>query len=411
MENVASPAGGELLASARVLVVDDVLGNVVLLERLLRSAGVREIRSLTDPRRVTALCAIWQPDLVLLDLHMPYMDGVAVLKALQETLPAESFVPVLMLTADSTSHAMELALAAGAKDFLAKPINRTEVLLRVENLIETRSRYKRVQHHRAELQATLDRKLADERTVLEQARLRRAEIEWALAGDVVRMVFQPVVDIDHDEVVGVEALARFDTHPVQPPNFWFDQAAQVGLGLQLELLAVERALAHIDLLEPHQFMSVNVSPATAITDELRETLAGAPGRRVVLELTEHVKVTDYEALWPAFDELRAQGVRIAVDDAGAGYSGLQHILRLQPDVVKLDHDLTSNIEADPARRALGSAMARFAQDIGAALVAEGIESSAALDTLRDLGVPWGQGYHLAEPGPLPLDRHHSTVAS
>jgi EAL domain-containing protein (putative c-di-GMP-specific phosphodiesterase class I) len=158
-------------------------------------------------------------------------------------------------------------------------------------------------------------------------------------------------------------------------------------------------------------MSVNVSPLTATTDELRSCLAAAPGRRVILELTEHVMVTDYEALWPAFDELRAQGVRIAVDDAGAGYSGLQHILRLQPDVVKLDHDLTSNIESDPARRALASAMATFAQDIGAALVAEGIETSDALDTLRSLGVPWGQGYHLAEPGPLPVARHRSTVVS
>jgi EAL domain-containing protein (putative c-di-GMP-specific phosphodiesterase class I) len=183
------------------------------------------------------------------------------------------------------------------------------------------------------------------------------------------------------------------------------------MGVQLELFAVEQALTHIEHLDPDQFMSVNVSPATAMTDELRERVAVAPGNRVILELTEHVRVTDYEALWPAFDELRAQGVRIAVDDAGAGYAGLQHILRLQPDVVKLDHDLTRGIQADPARRALASAMATFAHDIGASLVAEGIETAADLDTLRAIGVPWGQGYHLARPGALPLERHLPVVAT
>jgi EAL domain-containing protein (putative c-di-GMP-specific phosphodiesterase class I) len=393
-----------------VLLVDDLEANLVLLERLLRSAGIGDVRSLTDSREVAAYCQHWQPDLVLLDLHMPHMDGVAVLNELRVVLPADSFVPVLMLTGDSTPAAKEQALAAGAKDFLSKPINRTETLLRVQNLLETRSLYTRVQQHRAQLQATLDGKLAEERRLLEQHREWRSEIAAVMSSDALRMVFQPVVDIERGDVVGVEALARFVRKPVRPPNEWFAQAAQVGLAIPLELLAVERALAHIGLLEPHQFMSVNVSPATAITEELRACLAVAPGNRVILELTEHVQVTDYEALWPAFDELRAQGVRIAVDDAGAGYSGLQHIVRLQPDVVKLDTDLTRNIEADPARRALASAMATFAKDIGSALVAEGIESQDALETLRGIGVPWGQGYHLAVPGSLPLQHDLPTVS-
>ena len=401
--------GADLLAGARILVVDDLDANVLLLERLLRHAGVGEVRGLTDPRQATELCAQWEPDLVLLDLHMPGMDGIEVLKAMQASLPSDAFVPVLMLTGDCTSVAKELALAAGAKDFLAKPIDRTEALLRVQNLLETRSLYVRSQEHGRALQATLDRKLEEERRQSDERREQRAEIVHALDRDILTTVFQPVVNLHRGEVVGVEALARFLTTPMRPPNEWFSQAANVGMGLALELRAVEVALAHMDLLHPDQFMSVNVSPATATTDDLRDRLAVAPGSRVILELTEHMRVTDYEALWPSFDELRAQGVRIAVDDAGAGYSGLQHILRLQPDVVKLDHDLTRNIHVDPARRALASAMATFADDIGAALVAEGIETESDLDVLRDLGVPWGQGYHLAAPGPLTSTRNLPSV--
>jgi EAL domain-containing protein (putative c-di-GMP-specific phosphodiesterase class I) len=271
--------------------------------------------------------------------------------------------------------------------------------------------YLRVQRRTTELQQELDRMLEQERSQSEQFRRQFAEIRDVLTGDQLQMVFQPVVDLDSGDVVGVEALARFRCSPPRPPNEWFAEAEHVGLGVELELFAVQRALANIELLEPGNFMSVNVSPATAMTEELRARLAVAPGHRVVLELTEHVRVHDYDALWPAFDELRAQGVRIAVDDAGAGYASLQHILRLRPDIVKLDNELTHAIHADPPRRALAAALTSFAGEIGAALVAEGIETPEDLETLQSIGVPWGQGYHLAPPGTLPLAHHRHTVRS
>lgn len=394
----------DVLAQARILVIDDLDANVKLLERLLRAAGVGDVMTLTDPRMATQCCLTWEPDLVFLDLHMPEMSGVQVLEALEAALPPDVFVPVVVVTGDTTSIAMEHALAAGAKDFLAKPINRTEVLLRVQNLLETRSLYTRLQHHTTQLQTALDQKLEQERRLVEQRRVWHSEISDVLAGDLLSMVFQPVVDLVSGDVVGVEALARFGGPSVRPPNEWFAQAASVGMGSTLEVYAVEQAITHIGFLRPDQFMSVNVSPETATTVELRDCVAVAPGRRLVLELTEHVQVEDYDALWPSFDVLRAQGIRIAVDDAGAGYAGLQHILRLKPDVVKLDHDLTHQIHRDPGRRALASAMVAFASEIGAALVAEGIEDGDELDTLRELGVPWGQGYHLARPSVLPLER-------
>ena len=147
-------------------------------------------------------------------------------------------------------------------------------------------------------------------------------------------------------------------------------------------------------------LSVNVSAAAVCDRRMAGILEGVPGHRIVLEITEHVRVADYERLHRALDRLRVNGFRVAVDDAGAGFAGLQHILRLRPDIIKLDLSLTQGIDVDPIRRALGLSLVGFARDIGAALIAEGIETAAELDVLRGLGVRWGQGYYLARPGPI-----------
>jgi EAL domain-containing protein (putative c-di-GMP-specific phosphodiesterase class I) len=174
----------------------------------------------------------------------------------------------------------------------------------------------------------------------------------------------------------------------------------VGRGIELELHAVKTALAQLEDLRFDAYMSVNASPVTAIAPELAMILAPMPGNRIVLELTEHTRVGDYEELIEALARVRTEGVRVAADDTGAGYSGLQHLLRLSPNVIKLDIALTRHIHADPARRALASALVTFADEIGAALVAEGVESVEELRSLRALGIPAAQGFRLGRPGPL-----------
>jgi EAL domain-containing protein (putative c-di-GMP-specific phosphodiesterase class I) len=371
---------------------------------MLHSAGVTDVRGFTDPRLVVSACLELDPDLVLLDLRMPDMDGVAVLNALRARLPADAFVPVVILTADASAAARERALDAGASDFVTKPFDRIEVLLRVRNLLETRRLYTQAQRRNERLQARVNEHLAHERQIAVEHRLKSYRIRQVLAGHGLSMVFQPIVELDTRHVVGAEALARFAPSPLRPPNEWFSEADEVGLGTELELLAVDHAVAQLPMLPADSFLSFNASPATATHPQLQDRLAAIPGRRVVLELTEHHRVDDYEALWPALDELRTQGVRVAVDDAGTGYSGLQHILRLQPDIVKLDLELTKGIHADPARKALASSLVDFVGEIGAQLVAEGIESRDELDVLRRLGVPWGQGFYWGRPAPLPLTK-------
>jgi EAL domain-containing protein (putative c-di-GMP-specific phosphodiesterase class I) len=326
-------------------------------------------------------------------------------------VPEDGFLPVLVLTADVNAEVRERALLAGAKDFLTKPFDRTEVLLRVANLLETRALYRRLELHNASLQATIDDHLAEERKSAADEELRHARIDAALAPGGFGIVFQPVADLTTGSVVGVEALARFGCQPHRPPNVWFGEAEHLGRGTELELAAIRAALDRMPELRPDLFLAVNVSPATAAAEELALLLDRYPSHRVVLELTEHTRVDDYDGLLAALDRLRRRGIRIAVDDTGAGYAGLQHLLRIHPHMLKLDTALTHGIDHDPVRRSLAAALVTFALETGATIIAEGIETPGELDTLQRLGIPWGQGYHLARPAELPPGLRLPTLAS
>src|ERR1700730_18008108 len=135
----------ETLKRAKILIVDDQESNVRLLERLLQQAGYTTLQSTTDSRLVLPLFTEFRPDLILLDLMMPYLDGFAVMRALEVHIPAEDYLPLLVLSANITADAKRLALQAGAKDFLTKPFDAIEVLLRIENLLRTRFLHRELQ--------------------------------------------------------------------------------------------------------------------------------------------------------------------------------------------------------------------------------------------------------------------------
>jgi EAL domain-containing protein (putative c-di-GMP-specific phosphodiesterase class I)/AmiR/NasT family two-component response regulator len=387
------------LADAVVLVVDDNENNVLLLERLLQRIGIGRVVGITDPRGTVAQYQAIEPDLILLDLHMPHLDGVAVLEQLGIVIPQGSFTPVLVLTADATLDAKQRALAAGAKDFVTKPFEQTEVLLRVKNLLETRALHVALQRHNAALEAQLAKTHERERLLAQEKEARRSRVQRRLDDRDITMVFQPIVDLLTSRVVGVEALSRFSAQPHRRPDEWFAEAAVAGLGTDLELLAVSAAVAHLDQLPDDTYLSVNVAPRTALDPRLTEMLR-ASAAHIVLELTEHTPVDEYDHLLAALTELRNAGLRLAVDDAGSGYAGLQHILRLRPDIIKLDIELIRGINADPARQSLAAALVLFGDKIDATIIAEGIETNEELQTLRRLHVPHGQGYYLGRPGCL-----------
>ncbi|HEX4983614.1 MAG TPA: EAL domain-containing response regulator [Ilumatobacteraceae bacterium] len=385
---------------ACVLIADDIDSNVQHLERILRMAGASSVHTVTDAGSAVDRCLEVVPDVILMDLDMPGIDCHAVLTSLRRDLPDEGFLPVLVLTGDTTTQARERALDAGVNDFLTKPYDDVEFVQRVRNLLTMRALLRTVQRHNLELQAELDAHAEGHRRVTVERDLRRARVADAIADGALRMVYQPIVDLADGQMVGVEALARFDCDPRRSPAAWFAEAAAVDLAIELDLAAVEASLGALDWLPPDVFLSLNVSPATAISGRIHESLRGAASSRIVLELTEHTRIEDYDVLLAALDDLRQQGVRVAVDDAGAGYAGLQQILRLRPDIVKLDLEFTRTIDADPVRRALATSLVTFGRDTGEMIIAEGIETLEEFETLGRLGVCWGQGFYLAPPGPL-----------
>jgi EAL domain-containing protein (putative c-di-GMP-specific phosphodiesterase class I) len=233
---------------------------------------------------------------------------------------------------------------------------------------------------------------------MREAEQRRQRITQVLSSADLQMVFQPISNLETGGVAGVEALARFADG--RGPATWFAEAKSVDLEEDLDLAAVRAALAHLDHLPPGAFLSVNVSPGTAVSEGFRHLLESLPSERIILEITEHAQIDDYEALDETLRWVRRRGGRVAVDDAGAGFASLRHILSLSPDVIKLDISLTRNIDSDQARRALARALITFAEEIHAMMIAEGIETQEELEALRELGVEYGQGFHLARPARL-----------
>jgi EAL domain-containing protein (putative c-di-GMP-specific phosphodiesterase class I) len=217
-----------------------------------------------------------------------------------------------------------------------------------------------------------------------------------LVKDGPAMHFQPIVDLEGGRRTAVEALARF---PASEPRAWFERAAKVGLSVELELACVRSALAHLDRLPGDVLLSINASAQTAATDEFAELIAGVE-HRIIIELTEHVPIEDYRQLKQRLGLYRERGARIAVDDLGAGYASLRHLLRLDPDIVKLDVSLTRELETDPRAQALTAALVELGALVGASVTAEGIETESELALLRGLGVREGQGYYLGSPDEL-----------
>jgi EAL domain-containing protein (putative c-di-GMP-specific phosphodiesterase class I) len=219
------------------------------------------------------------------------------------------------------------------------------------------------------------------------------------------MHFQPIVELQTGTIVGYVALARFSFQPPRTPTEWFAEAAELGLDVELELAAVRSAIttattAGVAHTFADKYLSINAGP-NAICDEGFETaLDGALRNELVIEVTEHAAISDYQRFRSKFSPFAACGARLAVDVTGAGYASLRHILQLGPQVIKLDLSLIRGIDQDPARRVLAATLLEFAHQTDAAVVAEGIETSGELDTLVELGVGYGQGFLLGRPQPL-----------
>lgn len=222
----------------------------------------------------------------------------------------------------------------------------------------------------------------------------------ACRGEGLSTAFQPIVDTSRGTVVGYEALARFPGFSEKNPEVWFSAARAHGKSAELESAALRAALTARASLPPNCFLTLNVSPGLLASECVRSVwrnegnLAG-----LIIELTEQTPIDSYVELEPDLNQLRAAGALIAIDDAGAGYAGLRHLLALRPSLIKIDRDLVQDVDRDEAKRALIEMLGTFASRVDAWILAEGVERVEELDALVSLGVPLVQGYVLARPAP------------
>lgn len=235
---------------------------------------------------------------------------------------------------------------------------------------------------------------------------RRARIHEVMAtADAISVVLQPIVRLEDMKTCGFEALARFHVQPRQGPDRWIIEATQLGLGVDLEIECLRRAWPRLDDLPEGTYLSVNASPDAIMSDELMALLDDKQLDQVVIEVTEHDRVSNYPRLASRLAALRRQGACIAIDDTGAGHASLSHVIELRPEYIKLDRGLVQGLDRDSGKYALVRNMLGLASDLGARMIAEGIETDGELAALRSLGVPFGQGYLLGRPAvDITIDR-------
>ena len=241
-------------------------------------------------------------------------------------------------------------------------------------------------------------------TVLFTRRSRR-RIEAILGDRMLLTAFQPIHELSTRDVIGVEALTRFVSDDGASADHWFNEAAAVGLGPDLEFAALQAALVAAEQLPGDVYVALNLSPATCLDPRLRAFVEHSQLAvdRIVVELTERLDEEEYDPVVTALAPLRLRGLRVAVDGAGAGFGSMSQVKHLSPDIIKLDRNLIAGIDHAAGQRTLGAAMVEFARQVGADLVAEGIETQAELTAVMDLGMAFGQGYLLGRPSVQPLD--------
>jgi EAL domain-containing protein (putative c-di-GMP-specific phosphodiesterase class I) len=222
-----------------------------------------------------------------------------------------------------------------------------------------------------------------------------------LSGRKLRAVYQPVFDIQERKVVGFEALIRGPAGDLEAPDLLFAAARESDLGLELETLCLEIIFRRLPRATLQRKLFVNASPRLLTHPVFLDERNLAEIRRahpdVVVEVSEKEVVGDYPTFRGVLDRLRTSGLQIAIDDAGSGYSGLESILQMRPQYIKVANSIVQNLHADTIKRGVITALASVGRQIDAALIAEGIERPEELAALVDLGVHYGQGFLLGRP--------------
>ncbi|HJR18739.1 MAG TPA: EAL domain-containing protein, partial [Actinomycetota bacterium] len=375
-------------APIRVMVADDeAVIRDTLAELVASDPALELVGSARNADEAIAVAEATHPDVALVDVRMPGGGGMRVADVVHSSLP-KTRVLALTVAADRTTvvHMLE----SGAVGYLVKGTAPTEIVASIVRA--ARGQPSISPDVMTGLVKGLAEQLQREESETIELQARTALITAAMEGDGRSIVYQPIVELEDHSVVGMEALSRFnDTESDWTVDRWFAVAAEIGLGAEMELACARSALSDLYMIPLDRFICVNLSHRAAESEGLLELLDAVDADRVVVELTEHEAVEDYDRLMAAVARVRDRGARVAIDDAGAGFASLRHILRIEPDIIKLDISLTRDVDAHRPQRALAAALVSFADELGMSVIAEGVERQEEQDTLIELGVRLGQG--------------------
>jgi EAL domain-containing protein (putative c-di-GMP-specific phosphodiesterase class I)/DNA-binding NarL/FixJ family response regulator len=383
----------------RVLIADD---EQIVRESLASVIGsdpsLEIVGSAGDAQGAIDLAAWRLPDVALLDVRMPGGGP----RAAAEIARLSPSTRVLALSAAEDRESVLTMIRAGALSYVGKTASNEEILTAIHGTAEGGTQLS-PRAVNGVFEAIADTAEGDGSSNGNGSSLGsdpREQIERIIERRAVELAYQPLADLATLRVVGVEALPRFRTRPMRSPESWLVEAAKHGLLIDLELVALNAALGHVGMLPSDAFLVVSISPETALSDRFRDLIRGADQSRIALELNEYPADHD-ELPTGALDELRADGVRVAVHHAGTGPRSLRHIARLAPDLIRVDMSMLREMSADPTGHEPMSSFIGFAFDIEAMVVAEGVETEQEVQTLRRLGIDHAQGNYLARPGPIP----------
>ena len=356
----------------------------MVLGRALRSRG-HDVTTLSDPTQVVPLLEKESFDVVVSDISMPEMDGVALLRAVRER---DLDLPVVLMTGSPTVDTATRAVELGALRYLTKPFRAEEL----EGVVEYAVRIRRLAVIKREAMSLLGHtaELAGDRAGLEQT--------FRAALDSLWMAFQPIVRWSDRSIYGYEALVRCTAQGVPHPGVLLNVAERLGtihqLGREIrDKVAIAAASSSV------QNVFVNLHSHDLLDDQLFDKTKPLAqiSKRVVLEVTERASLEEVKDLRDRTKALRAMGFRLAVDDLGAGYAGLTSFAQLEPEVVKLDMSLVRDVHREPTKRKLITSMVTLCRELKMTVLAEGVETAEERDVLAELGCDLLQGYLFARP--------------
>lgn len=372
------------LRGLHVLLVDDDEQACRFIGRYLSRAGA-DVKTARNGVEALALLEGGGFDLIVSDIHMPYMDGIELLSAVRARDAEVSF---MIVTGEPKLDSALAALNQGVVSYLTKPID-TEELLTAAKKVRTHAALARVRRELVEATAA---------TTLPPPSERQREFDLALEG--LHMVFQPIVHFASGTVYAHEALVRTRYPGVPHPGAFFSLGEELGQVPRIGKMIRNACGEVLPNLPPDTLLFINLHMNEILDSEflpLPDELC-SHAERVVFEITERAEGRDIEAVAEQISTLRKAGFRIAIDDIGAGYAGLNSFAILEPDVVKLDMALVRGVDSSDTKQRLILALAELCHGMHINLIAEGVESAAEVDTLAALGIELFQGYYFARPG-------------